>query len=421
MAVYIAFGGTYAYHSYPQNVDITTTIGDGRSEMSLYMLLQGGINLSIFPVTWQKPFNPSNWKYPSSIIDIEIRDVYGQQQYLGFRLQQNNAGNLAANLIGLDDGIYSIYVFTCGYVQRQIVFFTVKKGTIANTSVLMMEGAKIDITVVLQKQRIIAPIDTWIYSRKVPVRFEVYDSRQQLVGANITYISNSAHASNSTIFTVRVVGFRGYSGNATTQLPALIRWANYYDTTDGADERDYGLQPDQYTIKVYVPGYEQQSNPVIDARSAGGMSVSVVVALQRMGHLWGSVYTHSPFFGSYLYNYTYTSWVSVDMIGGGWTLNTCALDGRYDLWAPAGSYLVIYSLPGYQEQSYRLPIPQGSDVERDIQLLPLQLPARVHTSNSRFHSWVLSEASRLIGCSATWLGSNKACLYGDLYPLEHGL
>jgi hypothetical protein len=69
--------------------------------------------------------------------------------------------------------------------------------------------------------------------------------------------------------------------------------------------------------------------------------------------------------------YMRISWVSVDVLGQDTTLRTCTLDGFYELWVNPGSYLMIFSLPDYQTQSVRLQIPEGSDVERDLQLLPL--------------------------------------------------
>lgn len=369
---YIATNGTIAYELYPQwPVEHRVTIGDGRSETSLYLLLQGGFNVTVFSTTAQKPFglmNWKNWKQNCSVI-IEIRDIYGVDAYMRFNTTQTNSAIVSATLLGLDDGTYSIYVNTYGYYQRQVMFFTVTRGAIADISVYVVEGVEITVTLVFQKQQIISPIDTFrfpIYDHYgrpiVPVRFEMYDSRMQLVGANATYISNSGAR---TTFATTLRGFRRYYGNATVQSNLVRpRWSNYYDTTDGNAQNDYGLKPDVYTIKVYVPGYYQKTDPVIDIRYRGG--ASVLVAMQRMGRLYGYVHTFTERF----WNYTRISWVFVDVIGKDMTMGTCALDGFYEVWLTPGSYLTIYSLPSYKTKSLRIQIPDGSDVQMDMQLLP---------------------------------------------------
>lgn len=370
---YMAIGGTFAYQLYPQwPVEHQVTIGDERSETSLYLLLQGGLNVTVFSTTAQKPFSPMKWKYWNSDVAkncpiiIEIRDVYGVDVYMRFNTTQTNAAYVNEALFGLDDGIYSIYVYTCGYYQKQAVFFTVIRGAVADMAVYMVEGVDITVTLVFQKQQIISPIDTFKFTLnqypRVPVRFEVYDSRTQLVGANATYIMSSGAA---TTFTTTLRGFRRYYGNATVQSNLLEpRWLNYYDTTDGSAENDYGLKPDVYTIKVYVPGYYQKTEPVIDVRYRGG--VSVLVAMQRMGRLYGYVHTFTERF----WNYTRISWVFVDVIGKDMKMGTCTLDGFYEVYLTSGSYLTIYSLPGYKTKSLRIQIPDGSDVQMDMQLLP---------------------------------------------------
>jgi len=378
---YVSVGEVYfpsAYRYGPTGHRVT--IGDGRSEISFYVLLQGGLNLALYPVTSQKPFSVTAWRYPESAISVEIRDRYGVEVYGTFRLLQDNTKRpLNASVIGLDDGIYSIYVFTFGYVQRQDVFFSVGRGKFADISILMTIGVQIDVTLVFEKQRIISPIDTyaryWNNTKssnpsdpKVPVRFEVYDSKAEFVGAKVAYVPN---ANRTTTFAITLAGFRAYYGNAA------MRWINYYDTTDGTPQRDGGLKPDLYTIKVYVPGYHQPTEPTIDIRIRG--NVSLVLALHRMGHLYGMIHT----FNTYFENYTRISWVSVDAVGEEMTLWTCTLDGAYELWMVPGSYLVAFSLPGYRTKALRLQIPDGSDVRMDLQLLPFEMALKSSFSLSQ--------------------------------------
>ena len=347
------------------------TIGDGRSETSFYMLLLGRLNLNIFSINWQRPFSSVNWAYPGSSITFEIRNVYSLEVYKVYSTvkitQPENAPSVnGLTVTGLDDGTYSVHVFTYGYIQEKSSFFSVRKGEIADISVFMTKGVEIGITLVFQKQRILDSIDTykidWRFNwSRVPVRFEIYDSKAQFVGADTAYVNSSAKVFSSTI-----AGFKSYYGN-----PAA-RWANYYDTTDGVAQKDYGLKPDLYTIEVYVLGYHQQSDPTIDLRNARYVSVAIV--LQRMGHVSGMVHA----FNTMYEKYTRISWVSVDALGEYTTLRTCSLDGFYELWVNPGSYLMIFSLPGYQTKSLRMHVTEGSDIPRNLELLPFEMSIRSH-------------------------------------------
>jgi hypothetical protein len=346
------------------------TIGDGRSETSFYMLLLGSLNLTIFSVNWQRPFSLVNWSYPNSTVTVEIRDAYGLEVYSTVKgAQPKSSSNLTVPIVtGLDDGTYSIHVFTYGYIQEKSSFFSVRKGEIADISVFMTKGVEIGLTLVFQKQRILDSIDTykidWRFNwSRVPVRFEIYDSKAQFVGANTAYVNSSAKVFSSTI-----AGFKSYYGNEAT------RWANYYDTTDGVAQKDYGLKPDLYTIKVFVLGYHQQSDPTIDLRTA--RSAGATLVLQRMGHLSGMIHT----FNTMYEKYTRISWVSIDVLGQDTTLRTCTLDGFYELWVNPGSYLMIFSLPGYQTKSLRMQVTEGSDTPRNLELLPFEMSIR---SNSQ--------------------------------------
>ena len=360
---------------YVQPFEHKVTIGDGICNTSFYMLLLGRLNVTVFSASWQRPFKLIPWRYPNSSITVEIRDAYGVEVYkavrgkqpaLKGRTPQNESAVKLENVTGLDDGTYSIHVFTYGYVQRQDVFFSVGRGGFADISVLMTIGVQINVTLVFQKQRIILPVDTYIKywnpsDPRVPVRFEVYDSKAQFVAASITYARNFILAGKQVmICNVTLAGF-----NTTYYGSAALRWVNYHDTTDGTAQKDGGLAPDLYTIKVYVPGYHQPIEPTIDVRTRG--SVSVVIALHRMGHLYGMIHTFNTYYG----NYTRISWVSVDIVGEEMTLRTGTLDGAYELWIVPGSYLVVFSLSTYETKGLRVQIPDGSDVQMDLQLLPL--------------------------------------------------
>jgi len=362
---------------YVQLFEHKVIIGEGIGNTSFYMLLLGRLNVTVFSASWQRPFSLVPWRYPNSRITVEIRDAYGVERYeevRGKQLSGESAVKLE-NVTGLDDGTYSIHVFTYGYVQRQDVFFSVKRGETADISVVMTIGVQIEVTVVFEKQRIISPIDTYTKywnpdDPKVPVRFEVYDSKAQFVAANITYVSN---ANTLATCTAVLAGFKAYYGNAAT------KWVNYYDTTDGTSHREYGLERALYTIKVFVPGYHQPIEPTVDARTS--TTVGVVLAMHRMGRLYGMIHTYNT-----LFEYcTRISWVSVDAVGEEMTLRTCTLDGAYELWMVRGSYLVMFSLPAHETRALRLQIPDGSDVQMDLQLLPFGMELQSYASSLQFY------------------------------------
>lgn len=343
------------------------TIGGGNSLTSFQMLLLGRLSLTVFSVNWQRPPTVIPWRYPNSTITVEVRNVYGVEVYKTVKdVQPKNVKPCAVNftdVTGLDDGTYSIHVFTCGYFQEKPVFFSVGRCGVADISVPMTEGVRIGVTLVFEKQRILDSIDTYYAnSSRVPVRFEIYNSRAQFVGANTTYVNNKG-----VVFSSTIAGFRSYYGSHVA-----ARWVNYYDTTDGSTQRDYGLKPDLYTVKVFVPGYYQQSDPTIDLRTA--RSVNATIVLQRMGHLSGTVLTFNPMYEKNMR----ISWVSVDVLGEDTTLRACTLDGVYELWVNPGSYLMIFSLPGYHAKSLRMQVTEGSDIPRNLELLPFEMSIRSH-------------------------------------------
>jgi len=366
------------------------TIGGGNSSTSFQMLLMGRLNLTVFSINWQRPPTAIPWRYPDSTITVEIRDAYGLEVKKTVKdMQPRNVKPCAVNftdVTGFDDETgspsvtYSIYVFTCGYYQEEPVFFSVGRCGIADISVSVKEGVRIGVTLVFEKQRILDSIDTyktdWIFDwSRVPVRFEIYDSRAKFVGANTTYVNSTA-----VVFSSTIVGFKSYSGS-----PVATRWANYYDTTDGGAQKDYGLKPDLYTVKVFVPGYYQQSDPTLDLRTA--RSVNATIVMQRMGHLSGTVLTFNPMYEKNMR----ISWISVDVLGQDTTLRTCTLDGFYELWVNPGSYLMIFSLPDYQTKSLRMQVTEGSDIPRNLELLPLGMSIRSHlqllaSPSLRFHT-----------------------------------
>lgn len=363
---------------YYQPVETYVTVAGCNSiaKISLDMIRTGSLILTLYSVNWQVPPQPENWRYPGSSIRVEIRDVYGVEiEKTLLTRQQPFRSSLQANMTGLRTDTYSIYVFTFGYIQSTSYVISMTDGFATDVAVNLVLGGVLELTVVIEKEHILSTIDTYPYSQRVPVRVEVYDALYQFVAANATYVT-----AESTTFTLRLMGFRSYAGNAAH------RWVNYYDTTDGSLQRDYGLGSGSYTFLVYVPGYLQASTEIVAALSAGGES-SVILHLDRLAHVLGDVKSFNMYDELVPLN-----WATVDALGEMMSDYTFTLDGRYDLWLEEGTYLVIYSLNGYEAAVRSVVLPNGSDVpiEQYLPQIGIPLPELPSTNVAVFASMLIA-------------------------------
>jgi hypothetical protein len=349
--------GTYIIKaSFPGYVQLTlpkATIGEGCSatRLSFDMIKAGTLEVTLRSVDWQTPPQEVPWGYPNATIRLELISSRGDI-YLTTAKQQADKTVTVANVTGLLTDTYLVRAYTFGYIQTRYYAISVLLGGISSMTIDLVKGAKIQMTLIFKKQGIIAPIDTYRYNRThVPVRIEVYNPLGILAGANATYISSEPAS------TVEVIGFRSYAGNP------CLRWVNYYDTTDGSLQRDYGLPADTYLVRVWVPGYIQIDTVIVSALLTG--TASATLSLNRLALVSGNVYG-SNMFGEPIP----LSWAVVSAYGPS-LVTTSSLDGFYEMWLKNGTYQVAASLPGYKAQAIEVCASIASETCVDFALKPL--------------------------------------------------
>ncbi len=172
-----------------------------------------------------------------------------------------------------------------------------------------------------------------------------------------------ACGSPSTIstFNVTLAGFESYAGDYIDS-----RWVNYYDTTDGAFQTEYGLGPGSYTVIVFLPGFAQ-SEAIVTAELPVDGEASVILHLNRLAHFSGNVYSFNMFDELVPLN-----WATIDATGEKMYDFAPTLDGRFDMWLDEGHYLVICSLDGYEVVAREIDLPKGSDISIELYMNPLQ-------------------------------------------------
>ncbi|MEM3522067.1 MAG: hypothetical protein QW589_05730 [Candidatus Bathyarchaeia archaeon] len=349
--------GTYIIRAtmpgYYQPSDVFITLGSGCNNfvnMSLYMLKTGTLKVTVRSVNWQVPPKPLDWAYPGSSIKIEVRDAYSLDVIATYITRQIIlSSTITVNITGLKSDMYSIFVFTPGYYQRSFYRVYISDGTVTDIAIDVIKGGVIELELKFMKEYIFSSIDTYPFALLVPLRVEIYDEFElQFMGANISYVPYIEKT-----FALKLIGFKTYAGN-----PAL-RWLNYYDTTDGVLQRDYGLSEGKYSLKVYLPGYKQSSNVVIELPAGG--EVNVIIKLERLGHLFGNVY------GLNMYNEVLPlSWVSVNARSLEVQSWSSTLDGYFDMWLQKGSYLVSFTLPGYEPIVQEVFVGDGSETSLNV-------------------------------------------------------
>jgi hypothetical protein len=330
------------------------------SRMSLTVFKAGSLKLTIYSIDNQNPALFVPWRYghlkPSPPIKVEVRDKYGVEIVAtNFTSQKPNVYYATVSISGLRSGEYSIFVFTYGYVQPESYYVSIMDGVIVDMAVNIVVGGELKLTIVLEKENILSIIDTYPYSFYVPLRIQVLDMYGRFAAANTTYVSFNQNA-----FTIQLAGFRNYAGSYTEQ-----RWINYYDTTDGNIQNDYGLANGLYTFIIFLPGF-MQSEIYITVNVSQGGSSGVIVHLDRLAHLSGYVYSFDKFNEMVPLN-----WVIVDVIGEKSTYFTSTLDGFFDLWIEKGAYLTVISLNGYNSNTQAISLSNGSDTSIEVILKPL--------------------------------------------------
>ena len=357
--------GTYFieanFPGYSQATPIQATLGEGCSTTSLsFDMVRGGVlNLTLRSINWQTPPQKIPWAYPDAAMRIEAMDSSGQV-YTGTAKQQDAmvhstplVGVAFTNVTGLPADIYVVRVYTVGYIQTSDYPVSVGLGSTSDITINLVEGTRLNVTMTFRTEGLVANITTYLRYNltKVPARIEVYDSLGVLVGANATHIP-----ANGTSSSVEVIGFRDYAGNP------CLRWVNYYDTTDGSLQKDYGLPPGRYQVLVWVPGYIQAETAILS--TTVGSSAGMTLSLDRLAHVNGTVS------GLNMYaDLIPLSWATVTAYGPTLTA-TSSLDGYYEMWIPDGTYTLGVSSPGYVTQGVEIHVSMASETPVDFDLKP---------------------------------------------------
>ena len=367
---------------YFQLNDMEATIGlacGANVSISFSIYRAGGLNLTIYPVTYQiPPVFENYWAHPNSSVRVTMESQYGDV-YQGSATQptlsRNNKSTLKFSYQGLLPGTYVVYVQTLGYTQTQLVSAAVILGADSDASVYMIKNPVIDLTIAFRHENILTTLNSSLpfaqpinHIDATPTRIEVFDDRGNFVSANATYIGNG----NST-FHFRLAGFDQYAGD-----PRNI-YAGFYDTTDGRSQTQGGLflypwsfSPRTFIIRIWIDGYYQLTPLEVTIRPP--QNASVVALLDRSSRIYGSV-LGPDFFDQA----RHLSWATITLEPDNYTLtniidvepgnySTSSLDGDFQLWVPQGDYGIGASLEGYASYQSFIHVPSGSDMNMQIWL-----------------------------------------------------
>ena len=348
-------GGTYIMQaSFPEYLQTTfprATVGGGCSASTLIIqMVKGGVlEVALRSVNWQTPPQEVPWGYPNATIRLEVVESQGEV-YTGTATQEEDVAETIANVTGLPTDRYLVRVYTPGYIQTRDYFASVSLGSVDSIVLDLVEATIINATLTFETGGRTAPIDTYPYDpEQVPVRIELYDSMGVLAAASVTRVPSEPNS------TVKVIGFQSYAGNPS------LRWVNYYDTTDGRLQKDYGLLPGEYLVRVWVPGY-LQSETLTVSTSLHVPIVDITVSLERLARVFGYVQ------GLNMYqDLIPLSWATVTAYGP--TLEaTNSMDGFYEMWLMDGTYVLATSSAGYETQATEIDVSSGWETSIDFDL-----------------------------------------------------
>jgi hypothetical protein len=347
--------GTYiiqaSFSEYVQTALPRATVGEGcsGSTLSLQMVKGGVLEVVLRSVNWQTPPQEVPWGYPEAVMRLEVIDSVGEV-HVGTASQEADVATTMANVTGLPADRYLVRVYTPGYIQTREYSVCVSPGSVSGIMLDLLETTRIEVILTFETAGRIAPVDTYPYdTEQVPVRVELYDSTGVLAGASVTYVANESNS------TVEVIGFQSYAGDPCS------RWVNYYDTTDGRLQKDYGLPAGEYLVTVWVPGYLQSETMTVST-SIHVSLVGITVSLERLAHVSG--YVH----GLDMYqDLIPLSWATVTAYGPALEA-TNSMDGFYEMWLLNGTYVLAASYAGYATQATEIPVSSGWETPADFEL-----------------------------------------------------
>jgi len=297
----------------------------------------GNLSVTIYSVDGQSPPQRIPWAYPG-IIRVHVYAVAGAHVNSYIFNVPSVGDRISFQIMTLSPGVYTVIAFTPGYVQLGFPEVAVIANSTADISFNLVKGGVICTTINFKTEDLLAPISLTNYT---PIRIEVYDATNKFAGAAIGYVPPGLTQASWPAFNfTRVIGFDSYAGNPSSRNYG--NWVNYYDTTDGALQLDYGLPAGSYTIKAWVPGYIQRI--VVTATVDLGGTATVIFDLHRLSHIYGQV-TGYNMFGELIP----ISWATVSAYGP-LLVTTSSVDGFYEMWLENGTYQVAAALFAYEAQ-----------------------------------------------------------------------
>jgi len=349
--------GTYIIQaSFPEYVQVAlprATVGEGCSatRLGLRMVKGGALEVVLRSFDWQTPPREVPWAYPDAPIRVEVIGSEGDIHAVTAS-QEDEAAETIANVTGLPADSYFLRVFTPGYIQPKDYSASVSLGSVSSIMLDLVRATRIEVTLTFKTAGRAASIDTYPYDpEQVPVRVELYDSTGALAGATVTHLPSESSS------TVEAIGFWSYAGNP------CLRWVNYYDTTGGQLQKDYGLLPGEYLVMVWVPGY-LQSETVTISTSLQISQVGVGVSLDRLAHVSGYVQ------GLEVYQDLMPLSLATVTAYGPTLEGTHCMDGFYEMWLTDGTYILAASSDGYETRAAEIRVSSGWETSVDFELSP---------------------------------------------------
>jgi len=357
-----------------------TVSGTSTASVSIDMVLGATLTANAVSRT-ATSFTPlANWQFPGAPITLSLIQPGGG--LAGFaRSSQPASGSTAAvtlrgvnffDLTGgttfyflghhdttLRTGDYTVRIETPGYIQNREMAVSLSAGSTSAIGIDVLIGSFIGVNALFTTEGLFAP------GGATRFRAEVFDSAGRLVGATAGMLQPTSGG-----ISLQVIGFNQYAGGP------LVRYANFYDTTDGAFQLDRGILPGTYQVRLTVSTFlvGEATVQTIEATTA-----SASITLSKLGRLHGRVLGLRPLFGTT--NLIPLSWAIVDAGGGVFTLSQ---DGDYEIWLPPAVYSITYSHPDYRTAKKSVTIGPGSDVGIDTALISQALvpPAPTTTATT---------------------------------------
>ena len=349
--------------------------GSSASKVSLKVYKGGSIQVTAYSNRAQAPLAPIPWAHPGRAIRF---DFYLRGEWAGWASAEQTPGSQSATVrfegnfawgrdgsdlayfkgerdSGLRAGVCEVFASTLGYYQPKAAAAQIGPGSASDISIPLLLSPTLSLIVRFRTEGLIAPTD-----RDYPIRVEVFDPEDRLVGASfgIVRAGSSSHW-------VEIRGLDGYAGASGAR-----RWSNYWATTDGQLVRDRGLPPGMpLKVIVHVPSYQLGIVQI----PGSSWALSLEAALEKLGRIWGSV-SYSDRRGIL----RGLSWGLVEASGPA-ELRAPTMDGgAFSIWLPPGPYSIQFSVPPhlstFPPQTLLAEVTPAADSPLEVELAPTNAP-----------------------------------------------